>query len=97
MMGIANSISTVPSIIVTTLKFRSGANPSLRDPYFKKYRKGLLATTFLLGGFIWGAAVSAIIIFFFVFMLVFLASYQVSEIKTTIDQKSLTIMMHYSP
>lgn len=80
-VGIANAITTIPSIVITTLKFRSGAVPSLRDPYFKKYRQGLLATTFLLGGFIWGAVVSAIVIFIFVFVIVFLSSYQVSESK----------------
>lgn len=79
-LGLGNALSTVPSMIMTTLKFRSGAIPSLRDPYFKNYRKGVLATTYLLGGALWGALLSSAVIFFITLIITFLFAYQVSAI-----------------
>ena len=81
LLGIINAISTIPSIVVTTIKFRTGVIPSLQDPYFKRYRVGLLATTFLLGGSIWGALISAFIIFTLAASLTFLTVYPVSRWK----------------
>mmetsp|Transcript_11512 Transcript_11512/g.21517 ORF Transcript_11512/g.21517 Transcript_11512/m.21517 type:complete len:105 (-) Transcript_11512:1270-1584(-) len=77
-LGLGNALSAVPSMIMTTLKFRTGVIPSLRDPYFKHYRKGVLATTYLLGGALWGALLSSAVIFFITFVITFLFVYQVS-------------------
>merc|ERR1712226_1625674 len=47
--AISMSLVYIPSAIHTILKFRSGAIPSLRDPYFINYRKSLHLSTFMIG------------------------------------------------
>ena len=81
LVGIINAASTIPSMIVTTIKFRTGVIPSLRDPYFKKYRVGLMKTTGLLGASLWGTIFSLSIIFSLAAGLTFLAVYPVSRWK----------------
>ena len=76
-VGATNAMSTVPSMIVTTMKFRSGAIGSLRDPYFKKYRQGLLATTFLLGASGWGTIICSVVVFVLTYIFTFLSVFQV--------------------
>lgn len=49
---------------------------------------GLLATTFLLGGSIWGALISSFVIFFLAFVLTFISVYQVRG-STLMHCKSL--------
>ena len=71
-------LSTVPSMIVTTLKFRSGALSSLRDPGFKAYRKGIHGVSYLLGGAIWGSLISSIVVFIFAYILTFISVFKVS-------------------
>lgn len=96
LVGISNAITMIPSMFITTLKFRSGAVSSLRDRYFKKYRKALLSTTFLLGGAIWGMIISSIIIFALAFIITFLATYDVSQLdKIDKDRTMSTISYSY--
>lgn len=87
------ALSTIPSMIVTTLKFRSGVIGSLRDPYFKKYRQGLLATTFLLGASFWGSLISSGVVFFFSFVLTFITVYPVRLWFFTILQELLYLYL----
>jgi len=77
--GFIVNVSTIPSMVITTLQFRSGTIPSLHDPYFKKYRVGLLGTTFLLGASIWGAFITSVVIFVLSFVFTFLSVYQVTR------------------
>jgi len=42
-----------PSIVATTLKYRCGVIPSLRDPDFAKYRQSVQWVTLILGGMFW--------------------------------------------
>jgi hypothetical protein len=78
MAGITVAAVTIPSMIISTLKFRSGVIGSLRDPYFKTYRVGILATTYLLGGAIWGSLAASAVIFLVSSSVTFLSVYQVS-------------------
>lgn len=80
LVGSLTVMSMIPSMIITTMKFRSGEIASLRDPYFKKYRRGLLATTFLLGASFWGPLVSSVVIFFILYVITFLSVFQVSDV-----------------
>ena len=48
----------IPSAIHTVLKFRSGVIPSLKDPYFLKYRGGLVNQTYMIGSMFWGLIVT---------------------------------------
>jgi hypothetical protein len=45
--------SYFPSIVSTTLKFRSGVIPSLQDPNFARYRTSVHWVTLVLGGMFW--------------------------------------------
>ena len=48
----------IPSVASTTLKFRSGVIPSLRDPLFsQRYREATYTTTYLTGALFWGALI----------------------------------------
>jgi len=52
----------IPSAIHTILKFRSGVIPSLKDPYFIKYRKSLHLTTFMIGAMFWGLLFTTLLV-----------------------------------
>mmetsp|Transcript_1545 Transcript_1545/g.1898 ORF Transcript_1545/g.1898 Transcript_1545/m.1898 type:complete len:560 (+) Transcript_1545:1461-3140(+) len=79
LVGVSTISSTIPSMIITTLKFRSGEIASLRDPYFKKYRQDLLKTSFLLGAAIWGSIISSGIVFCVAYLIAFLLSFEVTR------------------
>jgi len=59
--GIFNAAVNVPSIITSTLKFRAGVLPSLRDENFKLYRIHMLKTTSLIGSSLWGAFFTSVL------------------------------------
>jgi len=64
-VGTYNTAVNVPSIVITTLQFRSGVLPSLRDIEFKKYRASMFNTATLIGASVWGSIVMFFFIIFF--------------------------------
>ena len=53
----------IPSTVASTLKFRSGHFPTLRNPDFNKYRTQLEDLSFLIGIMFWGMLFSAALLF----------------------------------
>jgi len=51
--AISASAGYFPSIVNTTLKFRSGVIPSLRDPNFANYRQSVHRVTLITGSMFW--------------------------------------------
>lgn len=70
--GIANALVCMPSQVFTTLKFRTGTVDTLRDPRFRRFRAGLLQTTYLLGASIWGTFFMTAVIFVVICVIAFL-------------------------
>jgi len=62
----------IPSSIHTILKFRSGVIPSLKDPNFLKYRRGLVNQTYMIGAMFWGLVVTTLMVTILVAVVVFL-------------------------
>ncbi len=73
LVGLANSLVSIPSQVITTLKYRTGVFESLRDPKFKSFRVGMLQTTYLFGASIWGTIFNILLVFAFVTIGVFLS------------------------
>lgn len=67
----------IPSIILTTLKLRTGFLPSLRDPLFKTYRANIYSTAYVIGGMIWAPILMVFVFYFVVFIAVFILVWQV--------------------
>jgi len=80
--GIYNATLNIPSIVMTTLQFRSGVLPSLRDINFKKYRASMFRPTTLIGASFWGTLVMTVLIITFVTIPIFVLVYPVSPIDT---------------
>jgi len=77
--GLYNAAVNVPSIILTTLKFRSGILPSLRDVNFKIHRANMLLTTSLIGATFWGSAITSLLIIFVISVPLFLLLWPVTS------------------
>jgi len=87
--GVATTVATmaalsicfvyIPSAIHTILKFRSGAIPSLRDPYFINYRKSLHLSTFMIGAMFWGLLVSTVVLAVLVAGAVFVVLWPITQ------------------
>ncbi len=56
----------IPSYIITTLKFRSGFLPSLRDDNFPDFRQAADNVTVLLGSVFWGMLATGAFFFFII-------------------------------
>lgn len=56
----------IPSYILTTLKFRSGFLPSLRDDNFPDFRQAADNVTVLLGSVFWGMLATGAFFFFII-------------------------------
>lgn len=77
--GLGNAFVTIPSIIVTTQKFRTGVLPSLRDARFKRYRQDMISTSILIGASIWGTTFMMLFMYFVGFIPTFLLTYEVTS------------------
>lgn len=77
--AIWNSLVSIPSQVLVTLRFRTGSVETLRDPRFKVYRKGILQTTYLIGAAIWSSFFMILLIFVIVSVAVFLFSYHITR------------------
>jgi hypothetical protein len=66
------AINYIPSYIKTTLKFRYGVHPSLRDPYFDEYRLLASLVGSLIGSMYFGVVVSGYCILSLVFYILLL-------------------------
>ena len=69
--GLVNTAVSIPSQIITTLKYRMGVIETLRDKQFLRYRTGMLNLTFLLGAFVWGGLVLGAVVFVIVTSIAF--------------------------
>ncbi len=56
----------IPSYIITTLKFRTGFLPSLRDDNFPDFRQAADNVTVLLGSVFWGILATGAFFFFII-------------------------------
>ncbi len=61
----------IPNAILTSMKYRSGVLPSLRDKKFKMYRENLIHLTFLVPVVFWSAFAMSAIVFFAISAAVF--------------------------
>jgi len=77
--GTYNAAVCVPSIITTTLQFRTGVLPSLRDENFKLYRVNMLKTTSIIGSSLWGAVFLSLLKMLFIIPPLFLLFWQVTS------------------
>lgn len=73
------TLSFIPTIVSTTLKFRRGVIPSMRSREFLRYRFALDQVTLLFGGMFWGVVVSAAAIAVIVGTFVFLLAWEKSS------------------
>jgi len=64
------TVITIPSTVSTTLMFRSGFLPSLRDPRFKNYRVNHFLSSFIIGSMFWSAVWLAVVLFFVTFVVI---------------------------
>jgi len=79
LISLASSVVYIPSAIHTIMKFRSGVIPSLRDPGFLKYRRGLHNMPYMIGVMFWGLVTTTIFLTFAVAVVVFLLVWHVSR------------------
>mmetsp|Transcript_6163 Transcript_6163/g.9174 ORF Transcript_6163/g.9174 Transcript_6163/m.9174 type:complete len:595 (-) Transcript_6163:1029-2813(-) len=70
----------IPSTVSTVLKLRSGAIQSLQGKKFLRLRKTEEQVTMLYGGFFWGILLTALAIYGFVFLVVFLITWNVTRV-----------------
>ncbi len=70
--AIWNSLASIPSQVLVTLRFRTGSVESLRDPRFKVCRRGILQTTYLIGAAIWSSFFMILLMFVTVSAVTFL-------------------------
>jgi hypothetical protein len=68
----------IPNAILTSLKYRSGVLPSLRNKDFTQYRKDLFQLTYLVPVVFWSAFIMTILVFIFTCLVVFFLSLDVS-------------------
>lgn len=77
--GFSNFIISIPSQVVTTMKFRTGAVESLRDKEFLRQRVGMLNMTYLLGALVWGTIMTFIAVFLSATAISFLVMFHVTS------------------
>ncbi len=70
----------IPNVILTSLKYRSGVLPSLRNESFKRYRDNIISLTFLVPVTFWSALAMAIILFGLFSVIFFLLLWEVGFI-----------------
>jgi len=78
LLGVA--ILFIPSAILTSLKYRSGVLPSLRNQNFNMYRENLISLTFLVPVVLWSAFFMCFVVFFAVFLAVFILLWNATRI-----------------
>lgn len=76
----------IPSYIITTLKYRSGVIPSLKDDNFPDFRQAADNVTILLGSAFWGLLATGAFFFFLVVIPVMLIA------DPSTRQRSLTFL-----
>jgi hypothetical protein len=86
----------IPSYIITTLKFRCGFLPSLRDDNFPDFRQAADNVTVLLGSVFWGMLATGFFFFFIIAIPIVLIADPKTQHRALLFLTRIAGMLHFS-